>query len=158
MIEQKPAISGSGSPFPALFQLTSKNSSMEQMLNFSKWCYKPNKPWLSTGKLAVFILNSQGYSKTGTGYIGENGWRTFLWDCLRVENRYTQPYKTQGSIVWAVRNGQYFADSKRYLMSTRISWRYVQSRRGERGFYTLTEIVKLWSSLPRVGPLNGLKS
>lgn len=36
MIEQKPAISGSGSPFLALFQLTSKNSSMEQMLNFSK--------------------------------------------------------------------------------------------------------------------------
>lgn len=29
MIEQKPDISGSGSPFLALFQLTSKNSSME---------------------------------------------------------------------------------------------------------------------------------
>lgn len=43
-------------------------------------------------------------------------------------------------------------------MPARISWRSVQSRRGERGFCTLTEAVKLWSSLPPVRPLHGLKS
>lgn len=163
MIEQKPAISGSGSPFLALFQLTSRNSSTEQMLNFSTWCYKPNYPWLGQGKLAVFTLNSQGYHKTGIGDMGENGWRTFVWECTKMlEGRkktdMLKPCKTRWRIVWALRGGQHLADSKRCLMPSRISRRCVQSRRGERGFYTLTEVVKLWSSLPCVSPLHGLKS
>lgn len=57
-----------------------------------------------------------------------------------------------------MRDGQYLASSESCRTSAGISGRWVQSRTGEIGLYTIAQAVKLWSSLPRVSHLYGLKS